>query len=76
MDVYALEITHSLYLSMYLLKQADLTESFTSQKSSLPSSWNLRREKFKKNDWIPTVSIIFHPFEMERDFLPELKKLN
>ena len=48
MDVYALEITHSLYLSMYLLKQADLTESFTSQKSSLPSSWNLRREKFKK----------------------------
>ena len=31
-----------------LTKQADLTESFTSQKSSLPSSWNLRREKFKK----------------------------
>ena len=27
MDVYALEITHSLYLSMYLPKQADLTES-------------------------------------------------
>ena len=31
-----------------LTKKADLTESFNSQKSSLPSSWNLRREKFKK----------------------------
>ena len=34
MDVYALEITQSPYLSMYLPKQADLTESFTFQKSS------------------------------------------
>ena len=48
MDVFAPEITQSLYLSMYLPKQADLTESFTSPKSSLPSSWNLRKEKFKK----------------------------
>ena len=34
MDVYAPEITQSPYLSMYVPKQADLTESFTSQKSS------------------------------------------
>ena len=41
---------------MYLPKQADSTESFTSQKSSLTSSWNLSREKLKKkNDWVPTV---------------------
>ena len=50
------EITHSQYLSVYLPKQADSTESFTSQKSSLTSSWNLSREKLKKkNDWVPTV---------------------
>ena len=42
------EITHSQYLSVYLPKQADSTESFTSQKSSLTSSWNLSREKLKK----------------------------
>ena len=34
MDVYAPKITQSPYLSMYVPKQADLTESFTSQKSS------------------------------------------
>ena len=56
MDVYTPEITQSLYLSMYLPKQADSTESFTSQKSSLTSSWNLSREKLKKkHDWVPTV---------------------
>ena len=48
MDVYAPEITHFPYLSMYLPKQADLTESFTSQKSFLTSRWNLLREKFKE----------------------------
>ena len=52
------EITHSQYLSVYLPKQADSTESFTSQKSSLTSSWNLSREKLKKekkNDRVPTA---------------------
>ena len=57
MDVYTPEITHSPYLSMYLPKQADSTESFTSQKSSLTSSWNLSREKLKKKRLSPDSNI-------------------
>ena len=68
MDVYALEITHSLYLSMYLPKQADLTESFTSQKSSLPSSWNLRREKFKKTIESQQYQKVFIPLKWKEIF--------
>ena len=34
--------------SNLLVEKADSTESFTSQKSSLPSSWNLPREESKK----------------------------
>ena len=34
--------------SNLLIEKADSTESFTSQKSSLPSSWNLPREESKK----------------------------
>ena len=44
-----MEITQSPYSSMHLPKQADFTESFTSQKLSfLHSGWNLWREKLKK----------------------------
>ena len=57
MDVYTPEITQSLYLSTYLPKQADSTESFTSQKSSLTSSWNLSREKLKKKRLSPDSNI-------------------
>ena len=57
LDVYTPEITHSQYLSMYLPKQADSTESFTSQKSSLTSSWNLSREKLKKKRLSPDSNI-------------------
>ena len=42
---------------MYLPKQADSTESFTSQKSSLTSSWNLSREKLKKKRLSPDSNI-------------------
>ena len=38
--------------SNLLVEKADSIESFTSQKSSLPSSWNLPREELKKKETI------------------------